>query len=61
VAPLQLPCKSWRQSLQLSAAEGRLNGVTKARVRASVPQAADPPPGSQFEAPVSRVLHEVEW
>jgi len=45
----------------LSAAEGRLNGVTKARVRASVPQAADPPPGSQFEAPVSRVLHEVEW
>ncbi len=29
------------QSLQLSAADSRLNGVTKPRVRASLPQAAD--------------------
>jgi radical SAM family protein len=42
-------------SLQLSAAESRLNGVTGPRVRASLPHAADPVPGSPFEAPVSRV------
>jgi hypothetical protein len=48
------------RSLQLSAADSGLNGVSKPSVRPSLPQAAAAPLGSQFEAPVSRVLHEVE-
>jgi hypothetical protein len=46
-------------SLQLSAAERRLNGVPGPRMRASRPQAADPLPASQFELPISREPHEV--
>jgi len=48
------------RSLQLSAADSRLNGVTKPRVRASLPRTADPPSVVQFQAPGSCVRHQVE-
>ncbi len=47
------------RSLQLSAADSRLNGVTRPRVRASLPQAAAPPLAVQFQAPVSGILDAV--
>jgi Radical SAM superfamily len=47
-------------SLQLSAADSRLNGVTKPHMRANLTQAADLRKGSQFESPVNGVLHDLE-
>jgi hypothetical protein len=43
------------RSLQLSAADSRLNGITKPRGRASLPQAANPPLVLQFQTPVRRI------
>ncbi len=48
------------ESLPLSSADSRLNGATTPRVRASLPQVAASPQGSQFDAPVSRLLHEIQ-
>jgi radical SAM superfamily enzyme YgiQ (UPF0313 family) len=47
------------ESLQLSAAESRVNGSTGPRAPARQPHAADPPPGRPVGAPVSRVPHDV--
>jgi hypothetical protein len=49
------------RSLQLSAADSPLNGVTKPGVRASLPQAAAPPRAVQFQAPVSGIADTVGW
>ena len=43
------------RSLQLSAADSRLNGVIEPRVRASLPQAADPPLAVRSQAPASGI------
>ncbi len=48
------------RSLQLSAADSRVNGVTKPRLHASLPQAADPPLAIQFQAPASGILDAVD-
>ena len=41
------------QSFQLSAADSRLNSVTKTRVRANMPLTADQPSAVQFQTPIS--------
>jgi hypothetical protein len=47
------------RSLQLSAADSRLNGVPGPRGRASPPQAADPPLAAQLQAPVRGIREAV--
>lgn len=48
-------------SLQLSAADSRLNGVTKPHGRASLPQASDPPLAVQLQAPAGGIRDTVGW